>query len=353
MESLPESFSDDYACAKARFLELSIEAGGSLHEIGLNVRPPENEQLSIDIAWFGSSRPRRALIHSSGIHGVEGFTGSAIQLELLQQLPVIGEKDALILVHVLNPYGMASTRRVNEANVDLNRNFIYLDKSAAPSGKLFPKIDSLFNPQTPSGLMMFNLRAALIVGRYGMRPLKETIGQGQHENPAGLFYTGEKLQPGPARYVDWLREHLSDTRYIFAIDVHTGLGAWAQESLFFEKSVNKKAWLGDALGRSLIKNLKNSVGYETRGGLATAFRTLPHKPKVDYVTQEFGTYSPIRVLRALQRENYYRLQEGVDIDHPSKQQLKETFYPVSEHWRRTVLEKGVSLAQKAAQFVFD
>ena len=266
---------------------------------------------------------------------------------------MIGEDDALILVHVLNPYGMSWMRRVNEANVDLNRNFIHLRDKVMPSGELFSRVDNLFNPRTRSGLLLFNLRAALVLARYGAGPIKETIGQGQSENPSGLFYIGDSLQSGPARYLEWLREHLSETEYLFNIDVHTGLGRWAQESLFFEKAVNKKRRLGDALGRKLIKNFRNSVGYETRGGLAAAFRSLTHKPQVDYVTQEFGTYSPVRVLHALQRENYFHHHGEDDVSHQSKQRLKEIFCPASEHWRRTVLEKGVSLAQNAARFVFD
>jgi hypothetical protein len=60
MVHLPDAFSRDYATAKARFYELSREAGGSLHVVGLDARSPEKEALSIDIAWFGSARPRRA-----------------------------------------------------------------------------------------------------------------------------------------------------------------------------------------------------------------------------------------------------------------------------------------------------
>jgi hypothetical protein len=68
--------------------------------------------------------PSRALIHSSGLHGVEGFAGSAIRLALLEQLPSISSDGAILVLHALNPYGMAWFRHVNVNNVNLNRNFI-------------------------------------------------------------------------------------------------------------------------------------------------------------------------------------------------------------------------------------
>ena len=56
----------------------------------------------------------------------------SLQLALLDAPPAPGPGDALVLVHVLNPYGMAWLRRTNENNVDLNRNFL-LDGGAYAS----------------------------------------------------------------------------------------------------------------------------------------------------------------------------------------------------------------------------
>jgi hypothetical protein len=40
----------------------------------------------------------------------------------------VGSDDAVVFVHALNPYGMAWLRRVNENNIDLNRNFMEFEK---------------------------------------------------------------------------------------------------------------------------------------------------------------------------------------------------------------------------------
>src|SRR5262245_8496682 len=123
MKSTDTYFSPDYFTARERFREDAARAGARLQALPLRAKGPKGEELSIEIATFGSDNPQRVLLHSSGLHGVEGFAGSAIQLQLLRNIPPLAADAALILVHILNPYGMAWLRRVNENNVDLNRNF--------------------------------------------------------------------------------------------------------------------------------------------------------------------------------------------------------------------------------------
>lgn len=68
------------------------------------------------------------LFHSSGVHGVEGYAGSAVQNKILDfflETPnMIKDDVAIVIIHVVNPYGMSWWRRWNENNVDLNRNFL-------------------------------------------------------------------------------------------------------------------------------------------------------------------------------------------------------------------------------------
>ncbi|NIP94329.1 MAG: DUF2817 domain-containing protein [Akkermansiaceae bacterium] len=83
------------------------------------------EDLTIDVGILGwESDP--ALVLSSGVHGVEGFPGSALQLAFLDGLyrKPAGSGIRYILIHGINPHGFAHLRRFNEGNVDLNRNFL-------------------------------------------------------------------------------------------------------------------------------------------------------------------------------------------------------------------------------------
>src|SRR5262249_25123266 len=117
-------FSPDYFTARNRFREAAVRAAARMETLPLDAKGPRGESLGIDIAWFGAENSRRGRLHSSVLHGVEGFAGSAIQLQLLDDLPKLPGDTALVVVHVLNPYGMSWLRRTNESNVDLNRNFL-------------------------------------------------------------------------------------------------------------------------------------------------------------------------------------------------------------------------------------
>ena len=112
-----EYFSPDLTAARARFRKAVARAGGRLDVLALDAQGPDGEDLTIDIGRFGTDTPKRVLIHTSGLHGVEGFVGSAIQLQFLDELPEIAQGDAIVLGHILNPYGMAWLRRFNENNV--------------------------------------------------------------------------------------------------------------------------------------------------------------------------------------------------------------------------------------------
>src|SRR5581483_9504704 len=182
-------FSSDYFIARKRFRQMVPAAGGQLETIAIDAKGPGGEDLGIDIGWFGSTTPKRVLLHASGLHGVEGFGGSAIQFQFLDSMPAVPRETAFILVHILNPYGMAWFRRFNENNVDLNRNFVPdgLYEGAPPA---YVQLDSFLNPPRPPSFDCFTLKAVGLIVRYGMPALKQAVVGGQYEFPKGLFFGG-------------------------------------------------------------------------------------------------------------------------------------------------------------------
>ena len=84
-------FSKDYFQARDRFIKSINELKEQGHQVShdvitLDCKGPNQENLCIDIATIGSIDSDNLLLYSSGIHGVEGFAGSAIQLSVLDQL---------------------------------------------------------------------------------------------------------------------------------------------------------------------------------------------------------------------------------------------------------------------------
>jgi len=346
-------FSPDYATARERFCARAQAAGAQLYTLPLDARAPDGGPLAIDIGWLGARQPRRVLLHVCGVHGVEAYAGSAVQLALLSQPPAIGPDDALILVHVLNPYGMAWLRRANENNVDLNRNFLMSDERYGGAPPLYRELDPLLNPPTPPGFDAFALRAMLLGLRHGRRALLAAVAHGQYDYPRGLFFGGNHLQQGPRLFLEWLAPALGAARYLFVLDLHTGLGPWRGDLLMTEPGVGctPAVTLCTALRRPVREGA--NAAYATRGALGGAIpRALPTVP-VDFLLQELGTYSTRRVFHALREENRWHFCGDGTLQHRSKQRLLEALSPAASRWRRTALNLGTTLAARAAAWTFD
>ena len=161
-------FSPNYTMARTQFRTAVEKAGGRLTALRLDAKGPNGEDLTIDIAWFGAEKPKRVLVHSSGLHGVEAFAGSAIQLQWLDEgIPSLPEDSALVLVHVLNPFGMAWLRRFNENGVDLNRNFLGPDETYQGTPTGYGLLDPFLNPPSPPGWDLYYARAGWLIARHG------------------------------------------------------------------------------------------------------------------------------------------------------------------------------------------
>jgi hypothetical protein len=293
-------------------------------------------------------------LHASGLHGVEAYTGSAVQLALLENPPRFGPDQALIVVHVLNPYGMSWLRRTNENNVDLNRNFLADGERWSGAPPLYRALDPLLNPRSSPSRDAFGARAAITALRYGFHHVKEAIAEGQYEYPQGLFFGGKALQPGPRLYLDWLRQHLQTPEYVFAIDLHTGLGKYATDTVIPEMRVNvtSLATLAAALRRTLTDVSRPSVAYEVRGSMGAALPRVLPRSRFDCVLQEIGTRGPLTVLHALREENRWHFFGDGSIVHPTKQRLRDALCPAAVEWRREAVRLGVDLAQGAARWTY-
>ena len=348
-------FSPDYVTARNRFRAAATAAGAALHALELTAKGPHGESLSIDIACIGSPRPERVFLHTTGVHGVEAFTGSAVQHALLEQGRLTpGQNDGAILVHVLNPCGMAWLRRTNENNVDLNRNFLMNGECWSGAPDLYRTLDPLLNPRSPPARDGFHIRAAATAMRHGFHRVKQAIAEGQYDFPQGLFFGGDSLQEGPRLFTDWLRQHLADAYYVLALDLHTGLGRRGTDSVVPDAHVNTtpRQVLGAALEREFVVVSQPSAAYTVRGGLGSALPHVLPRAEIDFVLQEIGTRDPLTVLHALREENRWHFHGDGSIVHSSKRRLFEALCPAAVSWRRRAVVLGLGLACAAAKFAF-
>jgi hypothetical protein len=348
-------FSPDYAAARARFREAARAAGARLDALPIEARGPSGQSLTIDIARFGARDARRVLLHTSGIHGVEAFAGAAIQLAALEQPPVVPPDCALVLAHVLNPYGMAWLRRANESNVDLNRNFLAAGEPWQGAHPLYARLDPLLNPSSPPVADGFYARLGLFALRHGLRGPRQAIGEGQYDFPRGLFYGGSRLEAGPRLFLEWLRANVAGAAYVFAADLHTGLGGRGTETVILEPGTaagTPVARLAQALHRPIVDAAAGQAAYRIRGGMAGAVGGLVGSAHCDFVVQELGTRPSLAVLHALRQENRCHHYAAASVHHPARRALLETFCPASPRWRARALERGLALLRDAAAWTF-
>jgi len=192
----------------------------------------------------------------------------------------------------------------------------------------------------------YTLKAAWLVLRYGMPALKVAVVGGQYEYPKGLFFGGKRLEQVGERYQTFLAERFTSAERVIAVDVHTGIGDYAEDILIVQP--DDFATLHSMFGERVVPpDPRNTDAYPVRGSLDTMFSRAMPKARVFAITQEFGTYNPTKVLHALREENRWHHYGGGTIEHATKETLKETFCPQDEVWREAVLKRGGELLKQA------
>lgn len=329
MDAINERFSADYGEARRRFRAATAEV-----EHGCI---PVTGDLTIDWAWVGRAEAPRVLVYTSGVHGVEGFGGGAAQLEVLAQ-PEIDV--ATLYVHAVNPYGWANLRRVNENNVDLNRNFDP-DGGYVGAAPAYAALDAMLNPATPpGGLDTFWIQAAWAVLSQGYGALKNAVVSGQYQFSKGLFYGGTALEAGPAALLPFLVERLSGRERVVHVDWHSALGRFGERTLLLEGNVPPAeiARVTTALGEDVRTwNPSDPQGYLIRGGMTAALMARLPGVRYDGLTCEFGTLSNLAVLARLRAENRLHHWGTVSAEHPAKRGMREAFAPLDPAWQARVL----------------
>jgi len=144
-------FPDCYIDARRRFRQAAAGRGARLTAFANErCRGPAGERLLTDVACVTPAAANRVLVLVSGVHGIEGFAGSAAQVQFLEEQGAdLPPRTAVVLVHALNPFGFAHERRVNEDNVDINRNFV--DHSRPPDNADYETVHAALLPPDWAG----------------------------------------------------------------------------------------------------------------------------------------------------------------------------------------------------------
>ena len=254
-----DSFSRSYSEARDKFQEAVAATGGRAESFKHPRFGPGGEELAAEVAWFGPSDASRVLVLISGTHGVEGHCGSGAQIDWLrrEEFKLLPADTGVLIIDAINPHGFAWTRRVNEDNIDVNRNWLIFRR--------LPPNPGYVDRGSPLSLGMDARGAGSHGPRYG-RVASVARGAGGGRVPAGR--EGRPIY-SPTRIIlrrerpSWSRrtqsaifqKYLERAKRVGVIDYHTGLGPCGYAELLTvfpsEAPEFKRAatWFGAAVTR--------------------------------------------------------------------------------------------------------
>jgi hypothetical protein len=352
-------FPDCYDDSLARF-RLSLEAVQSCWPAARLFTRPLAGQPDLTLDWIEAhavEKPERVLLLTCGQHGIEGFTGSAIQQlfvhEFLKKLEPA--KTGLVLVHAINPWGMLHRRKTNRKNVDLNRNFVTdLSAFVMEKNQDFEKLAVLFlnkKPVPPVAIAKIEFLFQLITGiiKTGPTRLQAAALLGQHRFPDGIYYGGTELQEETLWMMELFNRMIKQYDQFLTIDIHTGYGPRYQMGMV-TSSLEKRssARCQEEYRYPRVVKMDASEFYRIEGDMieylfVRAQEQIPEK-RFFATTFEFGTFGDstlagLRSLRAMVLESRLAACGAADgrTGDWIRQEFRELYIPVERRWREKAL----------------
>lgn len=353
-----DSFADDYFGAREKFLAACAALPGELRHFQHPSACYRNRPLMTDVFRLGPSQAEKVLVAISATHGVEGFCGSAAQVNWLRHEAVPADDVALLFIHALNPYGFAHLRRVNEDNIDLNRNFVDFS-GELPSNEGYRELASALLPEQWTETACREAEARLDDYRrlHGPRQNELAISGGQYQFPDGLFYGGAGPSWSRRTIETILREYrLNERAGVAVVDIHSGLGPYGYGEVICDHppasagAALAKRWFGDSVTEPAF-GTSTSV---PKVGLQDYAWHAAIGDRGCYVTLEFGTYSVDDLFKVLREENYYRqkyYREGTESPQlqVAWQRLKDYFFPDKTDWKEMILFRSEQVLSQALE----
>lgn len=350
-----DHFSPDYQTARGRFRRACDDAGAKVVSWTHDLRGPQGEALAIDTAWVGPTDARRVLVTCSGTHGVEGHYGSGCQVGFLQD----GHGDrlppgtAVLMIHATNPYGFAWSRRVNEDNIDINRNFIEFGKPV-PGNSLYLDLADVLAPDQWNAEVETKTRdrLAAYVARAGVAGFGRAVVAGQRTHPNGLFFGGISPCWSNRALGEIVSHYLDEASHVCVLDFHTGLGPPGYSELICRHAPGStplalaRRWFGDAVTSPAAGESDSPV---IEGNLRMGFVRLLPEATVVASAIEVGTVPADEVNMALIADNWLHIHGDVESEEGRaiKRRVRDAFYPDSDAWRDACYPHAIEIQLQA------
>lgn len=353
-----DSFSSSYAEAREKFLEAVALGGGEVESFRHPSAGPGGEELAADAAWFGPPDASRVLVLTSAVHGVEGYCGSGAQVDWLrrEEFKALPADTSVLMIHAVNPYGFAWTRRTNEDNVDLNRNWIDFSKPLPQNPAYLELAESLcpaeWSPEAQERTAREMDEWQALRGAQGWSDFRQAVTQGQYTHPLGLFFGGAEPSWSRRTQTAILQKFLARAKRVGIIDYHTGLGpfGYAERLTLFPpedpKFKRAAAWFG-----ADVTSTKSgtSASKDISGDNLTGSAALLSHVEFTAIGFEVGTAPTPQVLQALRADAWLHAY-GDPLSEQGRQikaQIRAAFYCETDCWKGMVAGQSLLACRQA------
>ena len=355
-----QSFPRSYDAARAAFHDAAAARGGQCLSHAHPRSGPAGQSLTTDVVRLGRQRATCVLFLVSGIHGVEGYCGSACLTAWLnsaepQSLPA---DVAVVLVNFINPYGTAWLRRVNEDNVDLNRNFVDHGKGYRANREYEALHEALLLPSLDAdAIAAADRRVADYRREQGDAAYFRAFG-GQHTHPQGILFGGSEPAWSNRLIRELWLQHAANAGHAALIDFHSGMGPYGYGmpiapyrpgAAAFERAHD---WYGDALVSmyALDKPDADTDGDSLIGGaMIEAFDAYVPDTATTAIALEFGTYPFDDCIPAMRADAWLhgRGNPGSPLGMQIGQDWLEKFLPDDDDWPEMVCWRSRQVIRQA------
>jgi len=311
------------------------------------------QELRCQTAWVGPDAAPKVLVLISGTHGVEGYAGSAVELDCLRQLDAgllhLPPDTALLLIHALNPWGYANHRRCDDQGIDVNRNFIDFTQP-------LPENPGYLELQPLLGIVDSEARERAIHSfrnRVGQREYEIAYSGGQYADPDGPFYGGSG--PSFSREVieNLINGYRLSERQLVVIDVHTGLGPYGYGEVICDhpaesgSACTARQWFGPGCG---LPDRGTSCSVPKLGLLDYRWHKVMGSESC-FVTLEFGTLGTDSLFAVLHDEAcaWRGGVPGALSKDEAGARMEAHFNPQDIGWREAVIFRARQVIQQALQ----
>jgi len=350
-----------YDECRARFRRAALDAGLAVLSRPIEARGSEGQQLTVDAVCIGADRPRRALTVLSGVHGVEGFLPSTLQCDLLHRLGTAALPDdmAVLVVHAVNPWGMAWWRRQNESNVDLNRNW-RRDELEPRHNDAYDELHPIVCPDTPALPSTDDLFVAIrsLSAERGAAWVRDGITLGQYRRADGLHFGGDRTEASTRILADLVAEHLSGVERALTLDLHTGHGPYGAITFLSDQPVGsgQDAFLRHHFGAERVEATTDNPDATTglkSGQIGNGIGQLLGGAVHHASSVEFGTVSDGHQLAATFLDSWvHRHGDRSDPEHAAVVWgYRCCFTPDDPEWEATGRAGGRALLDRALDAV--